>query len=260
MAIITLMSDFGTQDHYAACMKGVILRINAKVTLVDITHDIAPQGVVQAAFVLRQIWPWFPPGTVHVVVVDPGVGTSRPILVGRYTDRLVIAPDNGIISLVHRDGQLQELRIVENRQYFAGTLSTTFHGRDIMAPVAAHITNGTRLSDLGPLTDRLQILNLPSPTRDVRSLTGEVLYVDHFGNLITNISVADINNMAGRQGRLNVFLGERAIGFIQRTYGEVQPGEPVAVVGSTQMLEVAVNRGNAARTLGAGVGAAVILR
>jgi S-adenosyl-L-methionine hydrolase (adenosine-forming) len=260
MAIITLMSDFGTEDHYVACMKGVILSINPKATVVDITHDIAPHGIVQAAFVLRQIWPWFPPGTVHVVVVDPGVGTSRQILVGRYTDRIVVAPDNGAISLVHRDGQFQELRIVENRAYFGGPLSCTFHGRDVMAPVGAHITSGVRLSELGPLTDHLQILGLPVPRRDAVSVTGEVLYIDHFGNLITNISVADVNSLAGRRGRLSVFLGEQPIGTIHTTYGDVEPGSVVALIDSVQRLEIAVNRGHAAEALGAKVGDMVVLR
>ncbi len=260
MAIITLMSDFGTEEHYVACMKGVILTINPKATIVDITHDIAPHGIVQAAFVLRQIWPWFPPGTVHVVVVDPGVGTSRKILAGRYTDRVVVAPDNGVISLVHRDGQYQELRVVENRKYFGGPLSCTFHGRDVMAPVASHITAGVRLSDLGPLTDHLQFLGLPAPRRDAVSLTGEVLYIDHFGNLITNISVADVNSLAGRRGRLNVSLGERPIGILHMTYGDVEAGSPVALIGSTQMLEIAVNRGHAAEVFGAKVGDPVIVR
>lgn len=260
MAIITLTSDFGTQDHYVACMKGLILCINPKATIVDITHDIAPHGVVQAAFILRQIWPWFPPGTIHVAVVDPGVGTRRQILVGRYTDRIVIAPDNGLISLVHRDGQLQELRIVENRQFFGGALSSTFHGRDVMAPVAAHIANGVRLSELGPLTDHLEVLSLPPPRRDATSLTGEILYVDHFGNLITNISVADVNSLAGRRGPLRAFLGERMIGQIHTTYGDVEPGEPLALVDSAQMVEIAINRGDAAETYGAKIGDPVVLR
>lgn len=260
MAVITLTSDFGTEDHYVACMKGAILGISPKVTLVDITHDILAHGVIQAAFVLRQVWSWFPAGTIHVVVVDPGVGTARHILVGRYSDRIVIAPDNGIISLVHRDGQLQELRILENRQYFASSLSRTFHGRDIMAPVAGHMANGVRMADLGPLTDHLEILSLPPVRRDSFGLDGEVLYVDHFGNLITNISVADINNLASRRGKLSAHLGERPIGPIHTTYGDVPDGQPVALVGSTQMLEVAVNRGSASRHFAAGVGTPVSLR
>ncbi len=260
MAIVTLTSDFGTQDHYVACMKGAILRVEPRTTIVDITHDIAPHGVVQAAFVLRQIWSWFPAGTIHVVVVDPGVGTGRHILVGRYSDRIAIAPDNGILSFVHRDGQLQELRVIENRQYFAGPLSRTFHGRDVMAPVAAHIAKGVRLADLGPLTDRLEVLDLPHVRRESSGLTGEVLYLDRFGNLITNISQLDVASLTSRRGKVIAFVGDREVGPIQSTYGDVEVGSPVALVGSTQMLEVAVNRGSAAAFFDAGIGTSVALR
>ncbi len=260
MAVITLTTDFGTRDHYVACMKGVILQIAPKVTIVDVTHDVTPHGIVQAAFVLRQVWSWFPPDTVHVVVVDPGVGTKRHIIAGRYSDRIVVAPDNGIISLIHRDGRLQELRIVENRRFFAGQLSSTFHGRDILAPVAAHVANGTRLAELGPPTDRLVILRLPQPVLDTGCLRGEVLYVDHFGNLVTNLSVADVNNFAVRRGRLAVFIGEQSVGPIRAAYGEVEPGTPLALLGSTQLLEIAVNQGSAAAHFGAGAGTPVTVR
>jgi len=262
MAIITLMSDFGTRDHYVACMKGVILQIHPKAAIVDVTHEIEPHGIIEAAFVLRQVWAWFPPESVHVVVVDPGVGTSRRILVGRYSERFVVAPDNGLITLVHHDARLEELRVVENRRYFAPALSTTFHGRDVMAPVAAHIARGgVRLHELGPTTDHLEILDLPRPkTVDASVLTGQVLYVDRFGNLITNISAIDINSFIHRRASLTVYLGDRAIGPICATYGEVPPGMPVAVIGSTQLLEIAINRGSAARTFGADVGAPVALR
>jgi len=261
MPVIALTTDFGTQDHYVACMKGAILQINPKATIVDVTHDIPPHGIIQAAFVLRQVWPWFPAGTVHVVVVDPGVGTGRRILVGRYSDRCIVAPDNGVMSIIHRDAQLQELRVVENRRFFATSLSTTFHGRDIMAPVGAHISNGVRLSDLGAPTDHLEVLDLPRPRIGADgSLSGEVLYVDRFGNLITCISIADLNALAGRRGRLSVRLGEREIGPIRSTYGEAEPGQPVALVGSTQMLEIAVNRGSAAQMFEAGVATPVTVR
>ncbi|MBN1491632.1 MAG: SAM-dependent chlorinase/fluorinase [Phycisphaerae bacterium] len=260
MAVITLTSDFGTQDHYVACMKGVILQTAPKATIVDITHDIAPHGIVQAAFVLRQIWPWFPPNTIHVAVVDPGVGTNRQILMARYSDQLVIAPDNGIVSLIHRDAQLQELRTVANRKFFSSTLSPTFHGRDVMAPVAAHIANGVRLSDIGPMTNHLEILKLPNPNRtDGMRLVGQVLYVDHFGNLITNVTVGDINALSARRGRVEVLVDDRSVGHIRATYGEVGAGQPLALVGSSQMLEIAINQGNAATALHATVGTPVTL-
>lgn len=260
-ATITLTTDFGTRDHYVACMKGVILQINPAVRLVDVTHEIAPHGVVEGAFILRQVFPWFPPGTIHVAVVDPGVGTQRRILVGRYSDRYVIAPDNGLISLVHRDAELQELRSIENRGYFGGTLSPTFHGRDVMGPVAAHLASGIPLHQLGPSTDHLEILSLARPRaeRDGR-LCGEVLYVDVFGNLITNISLADLNGMPRRRERREVFVGECRVGPVQSTYADVRPGEAIALLGSSQMLEVAVNQGSAASHFSARVGTPVSVR
>ena len=135
MSIVALLTDFGTADHYVAAIRGVILQINPKATLVDVTHEIAAQDIFHAAFVLRQVLPFYPTETVFVAVVDPGVGTSRRILAARYSDRVVLAPDNGLLTLVHRDAELQEMRVVENRRLFASNLSATFHGRDIYAPL-----------------------------------------------------------------------------------------------------------------------------
>lgn len=260
--IITLTSDFGLRDHYVACMKGVIIQINPAARIVDVTHEIAPHGVMQAAFVLRQIWPWFPPGTIHVAVVDPGVGTGRRILVGRYNDRFVVAPDNGIISHVHHDAVLQELRSVENRGFFGSEFSPTFHGRDVMAPVAAHLASGVAPQVLGPTTDHLEVLKVSRPhPQDGMRLIGEVLYVDRFGNLISNIAATDLKGLDGDpHHRPEVLLGGRSVGLLHSTYGDVGLGETVALVGSTQMLEIAVNQGSAAERFAASTGTPVAIR
>ncbi|UCF32967.1 MAG: SAM-dependent chlorinase/fluorinase, partial [Phycisphaerales bacterium] len=144
MTLVTLTTDFGTRDPYVGVMKGVILSMAPKAKVVDITHDIEAHNIAEAAFVLRSIWPWYPEGTVHVAVVDPGVGSERRVLLGRYEGRYVIAPDNGLITLVHRSLRLEEMRVVENRRYLLPHTSGTFHGRDIMAPVAAHMVNGVK--------------------------------------------------------------------------------------------------------------------
>ncbi len=258
--IITLTTDFGGSDHYAACMKGVILSIAPEATIVDVAHDVTAHNVVHAAFVVRQIWPYFPPETIHVVVVDPTVGTDRRILAARYNGRVVIAPDNGVISLVHRDGAVEALHVVERRQLFAESLSATFHGRDIMAPVAARLATGLALHEVGRTTDRITMLDLPVPIRhDDGSLEGEVLYVDGFGNLITNLSRRDVGRvLAGAEGR-QVRIGERVIGPIVPTYAAAPAAEPLALIGSTEMLEIAVNGGHAANVLGADVGARVVV-
>jgi S-adenosylmethionine hydrolase len=262
MSIIALMTDFGLRDHYVAAMKGVILQINPKATLVDVCHEIASQDINHGAFVLRQVLPYFPAETVFAAVVDPGVGSSRRILAARFSGRVVLAPDNGLVTLLHRDADLQEIRVVENRRYFASTLSSTFHGRDIFAPVAAHISRGVPLADLGPPADRIHILNMPHAVRNADgTITGQIIVVDRFGNLITNISEVDVSAArAPHRGPFEAFLGDRRIGPIRVTYSDVPAGEPLALIGGTQLLEIAVSGGNAAQQLGAGVGAAVKLQ
>ncbi len=261
MPVIALMTDFGSRDHYVAAMKGIILQINPKVTLVDITHEIASQDVFHGAFVLRQAVPCFPPETIFVGVVDPTVGTPRRVLAARYNSRTVIAPDNGLLTLLHRDADLQEIRIVENRRFFASSLSSTFHGRDIFAPVAAHISRGVSLDHLGPVADHIEILDLARPRlNDDGTLDGEVMLIDHFGNLITNISMVDVSAARTPRHHLEVSVGPHHVGPIRTTYDDVANGQPVALIGSTRMLEIAVNRGNAAQILGVTRGDAVSLR
>ena len=258
MSIIAFLTDFGTQDHYVAVMKGMVLQINPKATLVDVTHEIAPQDIMEAAFVLRQTFPFFPAETVFVAVVDPGVGTGRRILAARYNNRVVLAPDNGLLTFLHRDAQLQEIRVVENRQYMAATLSTTFHGRDIFAPVAGHVSRGTTLDRLGAPADRIQILDFPHPewSRD-GGVIGQVIYVDRFGNLITNISEADLTGSHVQHQSRAVTVNDRHIGPIRTAYAEVPAGDLLALIGSTCMLEIAVNAGSAARVLQADRGTRV---
>lgn len=248
MSIIAFMSDFGTNDHYVAAMKGMALQINPRATLVDVTHDIPPQDTFHGAFTLRQVLPYFPPDTIFVAVVDPGVGTRRRILAARYSDRIAIAPDNGLLTFLHRDAELQEIRIIENRRFFASSLSGTFHGRDIMAPVAAHLSRGARLEQMGPPADHIETLPLAAPTvHESGDVDGQVILVDHFGNLITNISEIDLNRAMSMRREVTVSLGDQKVGPIRHAYGEVEPGKPLALIGSTLMLEIAVNQGHAAR-------------
>ncbi len=262
MAIITLTTDFGEKDHYVAAMKGVILSIAPKSTVIDVTHHIEPQNVLQAAFIVRQTLPNFPEGTIHVVVVDPAVGTSRPIIAAQFVRQLVICPDNGIVSFIQRDAELEALREVKNRKLYARPEpSSTFHGRDIMAPVAAHLSRGGKLSEVGPTTDRVEILNLPQPKRlPNRSLEGEVIYVDGFGNLVTNLSHDDLSPTFVARPDARVWLGEHDIGTLQQTYAHVEENQPLALIGSIGNLEIAVNQGNAADVFGAGPGSPVFVK
>jgi len=262
MAIVTFTTDFGDRDHYVAAMKGVVLQIAPRSVLVDVTHKIEPQNVLQAAFVIRQVWPSFPRGTIHVVVVDPGVGTSRRIVAVQYAGQVVICPDNGIVSLLQRDIQLEVLREVANRQLFApGATSATFHGRDIIAPVAGHMSRGLRLAQVGPLTEELEVLDLPKPERmPDRSLKGEVIYVDAFGNLVTNLTREDLPPTFAARPEAHVWLGERDVGAVQQTYARASSGEALALIGSVDLLEIAVSGGNAAEVLKTGVGASVAVK
>ncbi|RIK64849.1 MAG: hypothetical protein DCC65_13430 [Planctomycetota bacterium] len=261
MPVITLTTDFGDADHYVACMKGVILQLAPEAHIVDVTHTIPPHDVVRGAFVLRQIFDYYPPGTIHVSVVDPGVGTSRRLIAASYDGQLVLAPDNGLVSLIHRDIALDELRAVANARLFRQEVSSTFHGRDVLAPVAGHLARGMALSNVGPMIEQLEILNLDPPAMLPNGgIEGQVLYVDHFGNLITNISEADVAAAMGPQPDLNVYVGPLRVGPLRTTYGDVNTGEIVALIGSTGMLEIAINQGNAASGLRASPGTIVIVR
>ncbi|MHC4442570.1 MAG: SAM hydrolase/SAM-dependent halogenase family protein [Planctomycetota bacterium] len=261
MSVITLMTDFGTRDHYVAAMKGMILQINPKVTIVDITHEINAQDLLHAAFVLRQSFPYFPPQTICAAVIDPTVGLSRRIIAARYNERIVIAPDNGLITLLHRDADLEEIRAVENRRFFAGELSSTFHGRDIIAPVAAHLSRGVSMDQLGPVIDQIEVLNISRPqVNSDGTIDGEIMLIDNFGNLITNISEPDLTAARTKRSHLEVTVGNHQIGPIRNTYADVAGGQTLALIGSSQMLEIAVNMGNAAQSLNAPPGTPVSLR
>ena len=262
MQIITLTTDFGESDHYIACMKGVIYQHAPNAQIVDVTHFIQPHDVVHGAFVLRQVFDHFPDGTIHLAVVDPGVGTARRLIAVRYEGQIILSPDNGLVSLVHRDFAMEELREISNTRLFRPEISATFHGRDILAPIAGHLAQGMNLEHVGPLINQLEILNLERPTPLPNGgLEGQVLYVDRFGNIISNISHADLEATGARSGgRFSVHVGPLRIGPLRTTYGDVAAGEIVAIVGSTGMLEVAINQGNAAAQLRAAPGTIIVVR
>jgi S-adenosylmethionine hydrolase len=247
MSLITLVTDFGTRDYYVGAIKGVIYQIAPKSLVVDVTHDVGRHDVLHAAFVLRQIWPCYPSGTVHLVVVDPGVGSPRRIVVGRYAGQLVVAPDNGLISLVHRDLPLEALHVAENPRYFLPKVSNLFHGRDIMAPLAAWLSTGLPIERVGSPTDRIEVLQLAKPEfLPAHAVAGAVLYVDRFGSLVTNIAREDLVPTLRHRRDVKVHLGQTCVGPIRTCYEDVPVGEPLALIGSADLLEIAVHRGSAA--------------
>lgn len=268
MAIITLLTDFGTQDEYVGVLKGVILGIHPQVTLVDVSHHIPPQNITAAGHALQSAYGFFPEGTVHLAIVDPGVGSTRSILVARFDGYLFMAPDNGLLPLVWEDRAPDLIVRVDNNALFRQPVSRTFHGRDIFAPVAAHLSKrcdpakGFDLTDVGrPMNlEQVHRLEIEGATQTPSGmLVGEVVSVDRFGNLITNIKVAQVEQMAGKNQRRGIVIdiGGCRIEGLTKTYGVGMDQKPLALIGSRNCIEIAVNGGNAARILGVGHGTKV---
>ncbi len=251
--IITLLTDFGTRDAYVASMKGVILGLNREAVLVDLAHDLPPQDVQAGALVLLGAAPHFPPGTIHLAVVDPGVGGPRRALAARCRGQFWVGPDNGLFHLIF--SQEKELTIVslENPQFFRPRVSATFHGRDIFAPVAAHLSRGVDLAQLGPTIADPVALDFPSPVFTPEVVRGEIIYADRFGNLVSNVRAEELRTWAAG-GFFGAQLGPVKIKGLVRTYGDVSPGEFLALEGSHGFIELACARDNAARRLGVGTG------
>ncbi|MCS7338382.1 MAG: SAM-dependent chlorinase/fluorinase [Verrucomicrobiae bacterium] len=258
MSVITLTTDFGTADWFVGTMKGVIAGINPRATVIDITHDIPPQNVGAAAFALAMAYRFFPERTVHVVVVDPGVGSTRRAIAVRTARYFFVGPDNGVLSLALAREKIQSVHLLENKAYFLKPVSRTFHGRDIFAPVAAHLSRGLPITKLGPELDKFVQLPHVAAVRDRGKVTGRIMYIDRFGNAITNVAETDLG--AGELGRAQVILGPNLKCEIANCYSAVAPGRLVAVFGSTGYLEVAVNCGNAAEQFGLRVGQKVSVR
>jgi S-adenosylmethionine hydrolase len=256
-ALITLMTDFGLRDGFVAVMKGVILRIAPQAVLVDVSHLISPQNVLEGAIVFGRGAGYYPDGTIHICVVDPGVGTARRPLAARFGSQIFVGPDNGLITFMaahaEREGWPAEYYHLNRRQYWLKDVSHIFHGRDIFAPAAAHLAAGLPLTELG---DRIQD-PLRLPIRPVEKtpagLRGEVIHIDHFGNLATNIRRPDLDGL----GDVSVKVRGAEIRGLVNTFGERAPGELLALINSVGELGVAVTNGNASKSLGAQVGDSV---
>jgi hypothetical protein len=247
--VITLLSDFGTRDAFAGVMKGVILGIAPEARLVDLTHEIPAQDVTAGALVLRAAAGFFPAAAIHLAVVDPGVGTARcPLLV--VTERgLLVGPDNGLLHPAAAVLGVREIRVLDQPKYFRHPVSQTFHGRDVFAPVAAHLAAGVPPQALGSPVSAMTELPLAAPSREGDELRGEVIYVDRFGNLVTNISAADVASFPA-QG-LSVSVAGVANVPVVSNYAAVPNGAALAILGSWGLLEIAVREGSATRRLGA---------
>jgi S-adenosylmethionine hydrolase len=246
--LITLTTDFGAGSYYVASMKGVMLAINPTVSIIDACHAIAPQNVRQGAFVLAQLVETFPADTLHVAVVDPGVGTSRAIVYAKMGGQHFLAPDNGLLHLVAARHPPERVVAPENPQWWRHPVSPTFHGRDILAPVAAHLSLGVDPEELGPSRPGLAQLDWPQPRVAPNAIDGEVLFGDSFGNLITNIPAALLLEVP--KDRVVVTLDSHETTGIYTTYADMPPETLLALVGSSGYLEIAVTEDSAAELLG----------
>lgn len=256
--VIALLSDFGLRDHYVGTMKGVMLQICPDLTLVDITHDIAPHDVLDGALELAAAYRFFPAGTIFLAVVDPGVGSARRGIAAEIGDYRFVCPDNGLLSAVTRDVQPKKVVELTERRYARPTVSRTFEGRDRFAPAAAWLAKGIQLPALGRALSTFQKLDIPQAVVTDEEIRGAVLRVDRFGNLVTNIDRKSFEKFS-RERAVHINAAGATVGRIVATYAEIQNGEICALFGSTDHLELATNAGSAADALGLTRGALVVI-
>ena len=247
--IITLTTDFGLSDPYVAMMKGVILSINPSARLVDVTHQIGTGSISQAALLIRETFSYFPGGTVHLAVVDPGVGSNRRLLALEAADHFFVGPDNGLFWPVFHDFEGAKAVQLTQSRYFLQSITPTFHGREIFAPVAAHLSLGLSLPSLGPAVRDLTKLTTPQPRIEAGVLCGEIIRTDHFGNLVTNISGKELTNFL-QSASPRIEAGKLVIRKLNRIYADCEEGEPLALINSSGLLEIAVNLGRASEYIG----------
>ncbi|MBD3418721.1 MAG: hypothetical protein GF398_01260 [Chitinivibrionales bacterium] len=258
MSTIALLTDFGTQDWYVAAMKAVMLRICPRAQFVDISHAVTPGDIRQAAFVLLSSYSYFPDRTVFLIVVDPGVGSERDVLVAETDSSLVVAPDNGVASYMLKACSPVATCRGTNSKFMLSKLSTTFHGRDIFAPIAAHLAAGVAPAECGdPLPHPVE-LAWPEATITSRELKGEVVYIDRFGNAITSIDTDRLQKLP--PGVYQAYLPNGMSLPVHAYYQEVAAGMPLAITGSGGLIEISINQGNAARRLGLHIGSCIALK
>jgi S-adenosylmethionine hydrolase len=255
--ILTLTTDFGIRDHYVGSMKGVILGICPQARIVDISHDVKPFAVSEGAYLIAQAYRYFPPKTVHVVVVDPGVGTSRRPILLEAAGQYFIAPDNGVLGMIF-SREKHKARLISNERYFRKPVSATFHGRDIFAPVGAHVAAGVPVSRIGkPIDDYIRPA-FEKPRRTAAGTwLGSVLHIDRFGNIVTNFEAADLSDLERR--KFAFALGRRRVAMIAGSYADQDPGKLFAIAGSSGYIELSMNQLSAADAIACGPGAPVKL-
>jgi S-adenosylmethionine hydrolase len=255
--LVTLTTDFGLSDHYVGAMKGVIFGICPRARVVDVTHQVSPYEITEGSYVIDQAFRAFPKKTVHVVVVDPGVGTARRPILMEAAGQYFVAPDNGVLSMIYLR-EPHKIRLVSNDKFFRHPVSRTFHGRDIFAPVAAHLAAGVAPARFGKLIEDYLRPVFQKPHRaGKRTWVGQILKIDHFGNIITNFHVEDFPGLENSDVTFSV--GPREVTVLARNYAETGPGEVFAIVGSSGYYEISVSQASAAKSIGCVVGGPVEL-
>ena len=251
--IITLLTDFGTRDTFVGTMKGVILGICPEARLVDLTHEVPPQALTTGAFLLKSAVKYFPEGTIHLCVIDPGVGSGRKAIAAKSKGRYFVGPDNGLFPAALKGWGIDEIIELTEKKYQLPDPSATFHGRDIFAPAAAHLAQGVPFGRLGQMLSNLIWREIPGPFKGPKGWVGEVLWVDRFGNLITNLESKHIPKP------FRMKIGKTVLLNLVTHYAQAKKGTVVALLGSSGNLEVSINGGNAAQKLRVGIGAQVVL-
>jgi len=254
LKIISLLTDFGLRDGYVGVMKGVIWQIGPEIQIADISHNISPQNVLEGAIAWGRTVPYFPDSSVHIGVIDPGVGTQRRPIAARLGSHYFVLPDNGLISILldsaEKKDQLIEFVHLDNPKYWLSEISNVFHGRDIFSPVGAHLAEGIQLNELGSPIDDPVLLEIPRPQSSPNSVRGEVISIDNFGNLASNIMQNDLLGL----GAVTVHIAGAEIDGLVNTFGERPPGELIALYGTHADLLISVVNGNAAQQLKVNVG------
>jgi len=253
--LITLTTDFGLQDAYVGQIKGAIYRRNVHARIIDLTHAIQAHDIMTAAVIVRSSYHYFPQNSVHMIVVDPGVGSQRKIIALRADNHIFVAPDNGALTFIIRDKEIQALHRVSNKSLFPDEISATFHGRDIMAPIAAALAEGLEFSNVGPAIEieKCVQLDIQKTQLDEHGITGRVIHIDRFGNIQTSITSANIS-IYQPSSFAGIFIRSNKINAISSTYSDIAEGELLAVIDSAGHMEIAMNRGNAAEKIECKIG------
>ncbi|MBM4124578.1 MAG: SAM-dependent chlorinase/fluorinase [Nitrospira sp.] len=253
ISMITLLTDFGLRDYFVASMKGVILNINSQARIVDLSHDVAPQQIEEAAYLLKSSYRYFPDGTVHVAVVDPGVGTQRRPLLVSTSRYYFLAPDNGLLSYIFEEELSVEVRAIENKQYRLDSEGATFDGRDLFAPAAAWLTKGQPPGSFGRLIRDYATLPIQEPAVNNKTLTGRIVYVDRYGNLISNVTPLHLKELQGAtrksSSEVTIRIGGATIQGLVKAYAEGSSASPQALINSNGQVEIFVKEGSAAEAL-----------